>query len=154
MVKQIQINLSNKMFYTLILIGILIVSSWVVFAYVNPATGVGHDLNELEPCADGQILKTSGSSWACADSVDTSCTASGNTITCPDGTSLTDTDTHGSLSCTTYEVNYGNYHHPCNWVCSNVGRICVSAIRQGITVQCEGGVGYRSDDYCRCCSVN
>lgn len=56
MVKQIQINLSNKMFYTFILIGILIMLGWAVFAYGgnNPPV-IGHSAGEIEE-ADPTVI--------------------------------------------------------------------------------------------------
>ena len=80
---KININLSNRWLYTLILIGILAIVAVGVYAATSfPASGAGHNLNELaQPCSNGQILKVSGGVWACGSDVDT--------------------DTKGSLSCIT-----------------------------------------------------
>lgn len=52
MVKTVQINMSNKVFYTLVLIGILIVFSWGVVAYTTDGSGtpsvMGHSAGEIE----------------------------------------------------------------------------------------------------------
>lgn len=45
----IKINLTNRWLYTLIVIGILILLGIVVYGYVNPSTGVGHDPSEIGP---------------------------------------------------------------------------------------------------------
>ena len=62
----IKINLSNKMFYTLIAIAVLIFSGIVIYAYgsSNP-TVMGHSHGEIEPCADGQVLQMVAGSWQC-----------------------------------------------------------------------------------------
>jgi len=74
MTKEVKIVLSNKVFYTLILIGILIVLAWVVVAYgggYGDASIMGHTANEI----DG--LSASGSGWvdvtSDTNSFDTNC---------------------------------------------------------------------------------
>ncbi|MBS3076327.1 hypothetical protein J4481_01130 [Candidatus Pacearchaeota archaeon] len=65
--KKIQINLSNKVFYTLVSIAFVIVLGVGVSAvWANPTTGVGHSLDELAPCGAGQFLNYDGTKWACA----------------------------------------------------------------------------------------
>ena len=68
-VGRIQINLSNKWIYTLIAIGIVLIVAVGIYAWANPTTGVGHELNEINfpSCSDGQVLGISGSSWSCVD---------------------------------------------------------------------------------------
>lgn len=46
--KNITIKISNKLFYTLIIIGILATISIGVYAWANPVTGVGHSHEEIE----------------------------------------------------------------------------------------------------------
>lgn len=134
--RQITFRLSNKMFYTLILIGILIVSSWIVFAYGgnNPPV-MGHSLGEIDPCGDGQILKTSGGSWACVDE-SYSCTASGSTISCPDGTSLTDTNTDTNTWRPAITCDWSG------WKNAYPEKSCGTCISftSTIRIQCSGGV--------------
>ncbi len=80
---EIKINISHRWLYTFIAIGILAIIGVGVYAssYINSVTNTGHDLTEIEPCGDGEILQTSGTSWSCvgmpAESVDTRCDASG-----------------------------------------------------------------------------
>lgn len=71
MVKKIQINMSNKSFYSLIVFGVLALVCIGVYAYggSNPAIH-GHSINELAPpvgCSAGQVLGWSGTSWQCVD---------------------------------------------------------------------------------------
>jgi len=63
---KINITLSNRWLYTLILIGILTAIGVGVYAYgtSNPSS-FGHSISELAPCAEGQILKTTGGVWTC-----------------------------------------------------------------------------------------
>ena len=62
-----RINFSNRLLYTLIIIGILIAVGVGVYAstYANTA-GVGHDFTELKPCSGTEILKMNGAgAWTC-----------------------------------------------------------------------------------------
>jgi hypothetical protein len=65
---KIEINISNKAVYTLIVIGILIAIGISVYAYgtSDPST-FGHSLGEIEPCAEGQGLQMSSGVWTCKD---------------------------------------------------------------------------------------
>ena len=66
MVKTIQINLSNKLTYTLTLIGILIVFAWGVIAYGGSQPSVvGHSAGEIEE-ADPTVQENvkDGVSWS------------------------------------------------------------------------------------------
>lgn len=70
MVKKIQIGkvqiiFSKRWLYTFITITILAVLGVGVYAWANPITGVGHSHNELEPCANGEILQMNGGEWSC-----------------------------------------------------------------------------------------
>jgi hypothetical protein len=64
----VNINLSNRWFYTIIIIGILAIIGIGVYAYgtSNPSI-FGHSLNELERCAEGQTLIVNESTWICVD---------------------------------------------------------------------------------------
>lgn len=73
MVEKIQkgksgINLSNKLFYFSVLFVTCLLVGAGVSAYANTA-GVGHGLDEIEPCAAGKILQTNlaGDAWECVD---------------------------------------------------------------------------------------
>ncbi len=79
---QFSLNLSNKMFYTLILIGILIVGAWIVYAVVPGGSGdPGHNINDIGPplpCNPNQVLSWDGIRWACVSGMtDTRCDTSG-----------------------------------------------------------------------------
>jgi len=61
------INISNRWLYTIIAIGVLVIIGVGVYAYVGPG-GVGHDIIDIEPCLEGEILQTStGGVWTCVD---------------------------------------------------------------------------------------
>jgi hypothetical protein len=63
----IKINFSNRWLYFLVTLGILIVVAIGVYAYTSP-NGIGHDITEIEPCADGQVLVTNDEGiWTCAN---------------------------------------------------------------------------------------
>ena len=67
---KIEINLKRR--YVAYIVFTLAVLTGINYAiaqtsWANPITGVGHGLDELESCADGQILETSGNSWNCTD---------------------------------------------------------------------------------------
>lgn len=66
----LKINLSNKLFYTFLVVSALIVLGIGVYAssYVG-SNGVGHDLSEIgfPSCASGQILEHNGANWICGD---------------------------------------------------------------------------------------
>ena len=66
---RVNIHLTNRWLYTLIVIGVLVIATVGVYAWANPATGVGHDLSEIQPCAAGKILQTNtgGNGWDCVD---------------------------------------------------------------------------------------
>ena len=66
-IKKLQINLTNRWLYTLIVFFSLVVIGVFVYAVApNP----GHDITQIAPpsaCSDNQFLKWTGSAWACAD---------------------------------------------------------------------------------------
>jgi len=70
-VKKLQINLTNRWLYTLIIIGILAVTGIGVYALTpGVAPNPGHLISNVappSPCAAGQFLKFDGTNWACAD---------------------------------------------------------------------------------------
>ncbi|MEN7982710.1 MAG: hypothetical protein ABFQ65_04655, partial [Nanoarchaeota archaeon] len=59
----IKINLSNRIYYTIITISILLILGTGVYA----VTGVSHSLDEigLPSCAENQVLKYLGGAWVC-----------------------------------------------------------------------------------------
>ena len=65
---KIEVSFSDRWLYTFIVIGVIILLGIVVYAVApNP----GHSYADIESCAEGQILKTSGGSWSCGTDVDT-----------------------------------------------------------------------------------
>ena len=66
-IKKLQINLTNRWLYTLIVFFSLVVIGVFVYATTpNP----GHDITQIAPpsvCGDNQFLKWTGTAWACAD---------------------------------------------------------------------------------------
>lgn len=69
---KINIHLSNRWLYTLILIGVLIVAAVFVYAYgtSNPSV-FGHSFSEIAPpdgCSDGQFVRWTGTGWDCVPS--------------------------------------------------------------------------------------
>lgn len=78
--------MSRRTFYSVILIVVVILGLIGVYAYTNPSTGIGHEINELgipTNCVDGQVLSWNGTSLVCIASASgvlpTGC-SSGNTI--------------------------------------------------------------------------
>ena len=63
---RIEVSFSDRWLYTFIALGIIILLGVVVYGWSNSA-GVGHGLDEIQPCGDGEILKTSSGSWSCVD---------------------------------------------------------------------------------------
>jgi hypothetical protein len=70
---RVNINMSNRSFYSLITLGVLILLGagiLVVDAYAS-SNGVGHSYTELQPCGNGQILKIVNGVWSCGEDIDT-----------------------------------------------------------------------------------
>lgn len=64
---KIQIKFSNRLLYTLIALGIVLIIATGVYAATYTASGAGHPYTEISACGtDGQILKMVGGVWACA----------------------------------------------------------------------------------------
>jgi hypothetical protein len=68
----INIHLTNRWLYTLIVLGILALAAIGVYAYgtSNPSV-FGHSAGELappSPCSSGQFLQYNGTGWVCATS--------------------------------------------------------------------------------------
>ncbi len=67
MVKNIQINLGNKTFYTLIAIVAVLAIAGIAYAALNPSVpSPGHAISELQKCSNGEILKMDGGAWTCS----------------------------------------------------------------------------------------
>jgi len=69
--RDITIKLSNKLFYTLIVIGILAVVGvgvWALGSVPNP----GHSIGELETCEEGESLQVVDGEWDCVSGVSSS----------------------------------------------------------------------------------
>ncbi len=122
----ITINLTNRWLYTLITIGILAIVGVGVYAYTG-ASGVGHDLSEIEPCTAGKILQTNtgGNGWDCVNmpsggSISTDPLYVEGAITAPEGTLRDDGGgwlrTYGNTGW--YSETYGGgwYMTDANWL--------------------------------------
>ena len=96
--KRIKIRLSDRLSYTLILIGILAIVGVGVYAL---APGVipnpGHNISQVSvpsPCSSGQILSYNGNTWVCINKGCTpSCSPSGDCVDTSTVTSGTGTKT-------------------------------------------------------------
>ncbi len=145
---KININLTNKWLYTLIVVGIVVFLGIIVYGYANPITGVGHGLNELEPCGEGEILQTNAGIWTCINEpsfvdTDTYCNInmSENLISCPDGTSLYDTNVQTQCNTVQYLRADGNCR-TANQVISEVSCSCgvcwnTEAVTFAVSNRCE-----------------
>jgi hypothetical protein len=74
MVIKIQINISNKFFYTIITLSILIILCVGVWAAERASSGGGtHNFEEvgLPSCSNGQVLKWDSGDWECGEDIDT-----------------------------------------------------------------------------------
>jgi len=84
--KKVIINLSNKTFYTLVVIGVLVLLGIGVYALSPGETpNPGHNIQDIGPpldCESGEVLQYDGDTetWACtsAGGVDTRCDEEGN----------------------------------------------------------------------------
>ena len=67
MKKTVKFEISNRALYTLLSVIILVLAGTAVYAYANPATGVGHDLVDIgfPSCSAGEVLEWDGSAWVC-----------------------------------------------------------------------------------------
>lgn len=70
MVKQINITVSNKVFYAFVFVFAALIISVGVYAFNSGAapSAMGHSLGEIEVpagCTDGQVLKLVGGVWTC-----------------------------------------------------------------------------------------
>ena len=139
---KVQINLTNRWLYTLIALGIFAIIGVGIYAanFIGP-NGVGHDLSEIEPCADGQILQMIEGVWSCFDMPEASADTNAGTIcsganqflagdgTCKTGYLDADgADTHGSLECRTLTTILPK---DCDTRCSGMGYLCVGAALAG-----------------------
>jgi len=124
------INLTNRWLYTLIAIGILVLVGVGVYAATYSTSGAGHPYTEISTCGANQILKMNpaGTNWTCGNDIDT--------------------DTKGSLSCTTR--NSGSYVS-CDTTCSNNAEVCVSTYPYSSNLRCV----YTGTTIleCRCCKI-
>ena len=63
---KLEVHIKKKHLVILVLVVVGLIGSGYVYAsWANPASGVGHSLDELEPCGDGEILRMVGGSWTC-----------------------------------------------------------------------------------------
>jgi len=64
---KININMSNRVLYTLIIIGILAIVGVSVYAATYTASGAGHPYTEISTCGANQVLKMNpaGTAWEC-----------------------------------------------------------------------------------------
>lgn len=166
---KIKINFSKRWLYTFIVIGILAIVGVGVWAATYTASGAGHPYTEISTCGDEDILQMIGGEWNCVDMVsgsvdtnaDTICTGTYKYLNgdggCRDVRSdgdLYDTDTHGTLTCTSRSSARNT---ACNTICSNNGEVCVSTIYtlDGRSFTCEQtwDSGSAINIKCRCCKV-
>ncbi|MFA5173987.1 MAG: hypothetical protein WC438_02285 [Candidatus Pacearchaeota archaeon] len=63
----VSINIEKRHLFLISAIVVFLVGIGIVLSYVNPATGVGHELADvnLPSCTTGQILKKTSSGWGC-----------------------------------------------------------------------------------------
>jgi hypothetical protein len=64
-------HISNRVLYTLISLGILMIIGVGVYAATYTASGAGHPYTEISTCGVNQILKmnSAGTGWTCAEGV-------------------------------------------------------------------------------------
>lgn len=64
----VTVNITNKVFYLVVVfVGVLLVSG-VVFAALNPTIpNPGHAVSEIQKCSDGESLTMVGGVWGCVD---------------------------------------------------------------------------------------
>jgi hypothetical protein len=77
---KININLSNRWLYTLILIGILVAVGVGIYAATYSPSGAGHPYTEISTCGANQVLQMSsdGTAWTCSSNVVTKAYADAN----------------------------------------------------------------------------
>lgn len=70
--KIINFSFSERTFYSIILIAVVVLGLIGVYAYTNPSTGVGHDITEVgapASCTAGQVLSWNGGNWNCTNNL-------------------------------------------------------------------------------------
>jgi len=89
---KIEMNFSDRWLYTFIALGVIIVLAWGVIAYTGNVGHTSDQIDETDPTVIASVKD--GVDWSevsgIPDDIDTYCSVSGNTISCPDGTSLTE----------------------------------------------------------------
>lgn len=122
--KKIEVNISNKLFYSLIVLITVILVGVGVYAYggTAPAT-MGHSMGELMPSCNGWLrgISNDPNSWTCT-SVPPSCT----------GTNQALHWSGSAWSCVTIDVGFA-----CNWV--GWSPVCRCQVTEP-TDPCGGGV--------------
>lgn len=75
-------HISNRLLYTFITIGILLIIGAGVYATTYTASGAGHPYTEISTCGANQILKmnSAGTAWTCATDATGSSGISGCTL--------------------------------------------------------------------------
>jgi len=56
---------SNRLLYTLIAFGILMIVGVGVYASLGTTPNPGHPVSELQSCSDGEVLQMVSGAWAC-----------------------------------------------------------------------------------------
>lgn len=114
---EVRINLSNKLFYAVVLVGVFVLLGAGVYAYNVDGTGdptiMGHSSDEIETpglptCGDGEVLRMVGEVWGCG-TLGSSCedlSGIGTTV-CEDGSTLKST---GSYSAWSGYIESKSYH--------------------------------------------
>ena len=65
----INIKINNKIYYLLVLVLVVIIINGIVIAFTTDGSGdptkMGHSIDELATCAEGEIIKIVSGSWVC-----------------------------------------------------------------------------------------
>jgi hypothetical protein len=139
---ELKINLSNKVVYSLIVIGILVIIGVGVWAYgTSEPSNFGHSLGELETCDDGETLMMVNEEWTCV--------SQGSSIELVSGPL--------NNKIVIFSKAYSVVRHSCKSTCENTAGLisgsaeCVSAWRgSGIPVGCNEDLGTDINAVCLC----
>jgi len=139
----IKINLSNKLFYSLIAVFAVLILGIGVYAYgtSNPSV-MGHSMNEVQPPTqcNGYLKYDSSNGWTCEDVSVSDYTPD---ITCDDNDEGLQW-TGSSWSCGTYSTDVGDcVQVPCSW--SGWQGSCPGGYSEVSHLKyCDSGVSYLS----------
>ncbi len=84
-IKKLQINFTDKWFYTFVVVISLIAIGVGVYAAAGTTPNPGHAITDLQPCDTGEILKSGATGWTCGtDEVGTD----GTSLWIPNGSDI------------------------------------------------------------------